>query len=376
MHCHHFAAGRCRSCTHLPTPYADQLAWKQQHARELLAAWPDAKWLSPVSSRERGFRNKAKMVVSGSWEAPVLGTLGMAGRGEDLRDCPLYPEALACAFEPLIRFIRLARIAPYELASRSGELKYLLLTLSVQSGELMIRFVLRSQEAVGRMRKHLATLQDELPQLRVLSVNLQPEHKAVLEGEREILLSGSRTLQMRLNGLPLHLRPQSFYQTNDEVAAALYAQARDWCDELQPGAIWDLFCGVGGFALHCAAPGRRVTGIEISTEAIQSACQSRDELALADVEFRALDAADFAAGQTEVPPLVILNPPRRGIGPGLCAFLEASAARWLIYSSCNAPSLARDLERMPSFRPLQVRLLDMFPHSHHYELITLLERDG
>ena len=75
-----------------------------------------------------------------------------------------------------------------------------------------------------------------------------------------------------------------------------------------------------------------------------------------------------------MPPLVILNPPRRGIGAALCEYLERSAARWLIYSSCNVQSLAQDLRRMPGFRLWRVRLLDMFPHSHHYEVITLLER--
>ena len=33
MHCHHFEAGRCRSCTLLATPYPDQLAGKQQEAQ-------------------------------------------------------------------------------------------------------------------------------------------------------------------------------------------------------------------------------------------------------------------------------------------------------------------------------------------------------
>lgn len=375
MHCHHFAAGRCRSCTHLDTPYTQQLQWKLRHCREQLAAWPDAVWLPTVSSLDAGFRNKAKMVVSGSVEAPVLGVLGPDGRGEDLQDCPLYPEALHDAFAPLVRFIGRAAIVPYDVAKRRGELKYLLVTLSETRGELMVRFVLRSREPLARIRKHLPSLQADLPQLRVISANLQPEHKAILEGEVEIPLSEAETLEMRLNGLPLHLRPQSFYQTNDRVAEALYRQARDWCNELQPSAIWDLFCGVGGFALHCAAPGRQVTGVEISEQAIRSASMSRDQLGMSNVDFRALDAAPFAASNgAQVPELVILNPPRRGIGAELCAFLEVSSARWLIYSSCNVQSLARDIARMPGFRLRRVRLLDMFPHSHHYEVITLLER--
>ena len=98
----------------------------------------------------------------------------------------------------------------------------------------MVRFVLRSQEPVARIRKHLPWLLDALPQLRVASVNLLPDHKAVLEGDREILLTATETLRMRVNGIDLHLRPQSFFQTNTEVAAALYRQAAAWVDELAP----------------------------------------------------------------------------------------------------------------------------------------------
>lgn len=374
MRCPYFESWRCRSCSELATPYAEQLAAKERRCHEALASHAGVEWLPPVASAEAGFRNKAKMVVSGSSEAPVLGILDAQGRGVDLSDCPLYPPALQASFAPLAQFIIRARIAPYDLAARRGELKYLLLTLAEHSGELMLRFVLRSQEPLARIRKFLPELQAGLPQLVVISANLQPEHKAVLEGEQEILLSVQDRLTMRLNGLPLHLRPQSFFQTNDAVAAQLYAQARDWVNELDPIALWDLFCGVGGFALHCANGQRDVTGIELSPEAIASAELSRDELGLANTRFRTLDATDFALGQAQVPELVIVNPPRRGIGDKLARFLDASPARHLIYSSCNADSLARDLAAMPAFRLRRARVLDMFPHSTHYEVLTLLSR--
>ena len=375
MDCAYFAAGRCRSCSEIVLPYDAQLAAKVTRCRAALAAHPTVEWLPPVASPEAGFRNKAKMVVAGSIEAPTLGILDPGGRGVDLSDCPLYPAALAASFAPLARFVTRARIEPYDLTARRGELKYLLVTLAEHSGELMLRFVLRSQEPLARIRKFLPELQAELPQLVVVSANLQPEHKAVLEGEHELPLTAQQQLTMRLNGIPLHLRPQSFFQTNDSVAAQLYARAREWVDAIDPPALWDLFCGVGGFALHCADGRREVTGIEVSAEAIASAELSRAELGLAHVRFRAVDATDFALGQATVPPLVIVNPPRRGIGEQLARFLDASPARHVIYSSCNADSLARDLAAMPSFRLQHAGVFDMFPHTTHYEVLALLERE-
>lgn len=353
--------------------YADQLAGKEQHCRALLAAHPSITWLPSVTSRESGYRNKAKMVVTGTAERPVLGILDAGGLGVDLQDCPLYPEPLRAAFPVLADLVRRADLTPYDVASRRGELKYLLVTASPDD-ELMVRFVLRSQEPVARLRKHLPSLLAALPSLRVASVNLQPVHQAVLEGDREIPLTEVAALPMRVNGLELLLRPQSFFQTNTEVAAALYRQAATWVDEAAPSSVWDLYCGVGGFALHCADGVRDVVGVEVSAEAVASAEASRERAGLQRVTFVADDATAFAARAATSPDLVVVNPPRRGIGPELAGWLERSDVRHVVYSSCNAASLARDLAAMPSLRPRAARVLDMFPQTSHYEVVTLLER--
>ena len=88
--------------------------------------------------------------------------------------------------------------------------------------------------------------------IAVLSVNLLREHVALIEGDEEIILTERQTLPMRVNGMSLHLRPQSFFQTNTQIAQAMYAQGREWVAQVQPRTLWDLYCGVGGFALHAA----------------------------------------------------------------------------------------------------------------------------
>ena len=179
---------------------------------------------------------------------------------------------------------------------------------------------------------------------------------------------------MELNGIDLFLRPQSFFQTNPTVAAAVYRQTRDWVDEIAPSVVWDLYCGVGGFALHCADPSRDVVGVEASVEAIASAQLSAARAGLAKVRFQAGDATAFALAEPQAADLVIVNPPRRGIGAELAAWLEASSVQRVVYSSCNAATLARDLDAMPSLAPVRGRLLDMFPQTAHYEVVVLLQR--
>jgi 23S rRNA (uracil747-C5)-methyltransferase len=130
---------------------------------------------------------------------------------------------------------------------------------------------------------------------------------------------------------------------------------------------------VGGFALHLAAPGREVLGVEVSVDAIDAASTTAVDLGAA-ASFVAADATAYALGADTVPDLVVVNPPRRGIGAELAEWLEDSGVGYVVYSSCNAESLARDLALMPSLRPVEARVLDMFPHTTHYEVVVLLSR--
>ena len=366
VECRHFDASRCRSCSLLEVPRAQQLSDKEAHARSLVTA---PVWLPMVAGPDAGFRNKAKMVVGGTAAHPTLGILDAAHGGVDLRDCGLHSVGLARALEVVAAFITRADLAPYSVTQRAGELKHVLLTES-PDGELMLRLVVRSRADEARIRKHLPWLLAELPALRVLSLNVQPAHAAVLEGEREIVLTEQSALPMRIAGLDLALRPQGFFQTNTVVAEALYEQARSWTATIGPTSIWDLYCGVGGFALACTAPGRSVIGVEVSTEAVAAARVDAPQ----GVGFVADDATRWAPAQSVVADLVIVNPPRRGVGAPLAGWLESSSVRHVIYSSCNAESLARDLETMPSLVPVEARVLDMFPHTTHYEMMVLLAR--
>ena len=372
MRCDYFQREQCRSCALLPLSYPEQIARKEGAVQRLLLL-PASAWLPPVTSPQERFRNIAKLAVGGTIAAPLLGIATATGV-QDLTLCPLHESAIESALPALKAFITTAKLAPYDVASRSGELKFLLITASAD-GELMVRFVLRSREAESRIRKHLTMLLTQLPNLAVVSLNLHPQHAALLEGEEEIVLTERSTLAMRVNGLQLHLRPQSFFQTNTAVAEALYEQATTWIVDSAPHRVWDLYCGVGGFALHAARAGVvEVTGIEVSAEAIASAKRTATDLALDGVRFISHDATAFALAQERPADLVLVNPPRRGIGHDLAGWLEQSNVTDVIYSSCNAVSLARDLAAMPSLTPVSAVLLDMFPNTEHYEVLVRLRR--
>lgn len=368
--CSYYDTYLCHSCSQIDLFYAEQLSEKGAHLHKALEAFSVGEWLKPTSSQLKGFRNKAKMVATNGNDGVVLGLSDEVS----LIGCPLYDISMQTVLEHTQNWLRGLGIRAYDVQKKKGELKYVLLTRSSHDGTMMLRFVLRSHGVIPRLEGDLETLRELAPELKVITVNIQPIHMAILEGEEEIFFTTQIHLEERLNDIPLFIRPKSFFQTNPDVAAKLYKTVAKWTDELEAKSVIDLFCGVGGFALHVANNERSVIGIEIESEAIMCAKESAELLGIKTLTFEALDAVSFSTETSRAPDVVIVNPPRRGLGHELCKWLERVSPNDIMYSSCNATSLAKDLEWLKSYECVKVQLFDMFPHTEHYETLVHLKK--
>ncbi len=315
------------------------------------------------------------MQALGFAHEPVLGIINHEGRPVSLCRCPLYSKDMQEVLSFVESWIKTAGISPYRIDKKKGELKFVLLNKSEATQELMLRFVLKSDKAIAQIREYLPLIVEKFPLITVVSVNIQPVHMAIIEGAEEIFLTQKQQLKEYFNQVPLYIRPRTFFQTNPHVASQLYLQAKRWTKEVKADTLWDLFCGVGGFGLHCADTETALTGIEIAQEAIGCARASAEELGIKDIRFQALDSASFAQKGNHSPQLIIVNPPRRGLEESLCQTLQEIAPHYLLYSSCNAKTLAEDLQRIKGYRIQKVQLFDMFAHTAHYEVLVLLKRD-
>lgn len=369
--CSYFDTHVCRSCSWIDYHYAEQIGLKSDQLHALLNRYKPMEWLKPVPSALKGFRNKAKMVAIPTLEGLVLGV----SEEVSLIDCPLYTTDMQNTLHALQEWLRELGIKAYDVKLRKGELKYVLLNQSRADGSMMIRFVLRSHGVIPRLQNALGDFLSAQGNVKVVTANIQPVHMAILEGDEEIFLSEPRRLEERFNDIPLYIRPKSFFQTNPEVAEKLYKRASEWVNESSPKTVWDLFCGVGGFALHCAAPDRQIVGIEIEPEAIECARDSAKAMGIENLRFESLDALTFSAVSGEQPDIIIVNPPRRGLGEQLCKWLTRVRAERIIYSSCNPITLAKDIEMLRPYTLGRVQLFDMFPHTAHYEVLVELIRE-
>lgn len=350
----------------METDYDVQIELKENVLKSAIGS--DIKILPTVKSTLTGFRNKAKIIVSGPLENPVLGLLDT-----ELLDCPVHDPTINRLLHDLIPFIRNAKLTPYSVSERKGELKAIII---FHSDETYVRFVLRSKESIDRIKKNLPSLLSSHPEIGPVSVNIQPVHQAILEGDEEIPLTPETTVEHHYSSFSMKLRPQGFVQTNQQVAAKLYQTAADWVKETKIQKFLELFSGQGAFSFHCAQYVSEATGIEINQDAVEMATENAKEMKLSHLKFISLDAGKAGAIlESKKPDLILVNPPRRGLAEAATLLLNA-APEWIIYSSCSVESLGPDLKKLAgSYSVERAQIFDMFPHTAHFETLVLLRKN-
>ena len=188
--------------------------------------------------------------------------------------------------------------------------------------------------------------------------------------------------------------PQTATGDRGEVAAAEVAAGTAGVST----RLVDLFCGAGLFGVSLAATGRfaSVLGLELGPDSVRSAgvnaqangvgalCRfEATDLAFSDKPPAALAAAlapqARSAQGSEL--VVVIDPPRAGLGGAMRAALRQSSARVLLYVSCDAQTLGRDLADMcgtegagPAFRLARATPVDLTPHAARVETVCLLWR--
>lgn len=375
--CGYFDEGKCQSCSLISTEYTEQLKLKENSLKKHLEKFSDWKLLPSQASKPTQFRNKAKLVVTGTLESPIIGLGGSEDldQGREILNCSLHHPFINRVLNFMPEYIGFTRLTPYQIKEKKGELKGLIIYYSEDSKESYLRFILRSKESLDRIKKHLPELVDKFPEITSISANIQPVPHAILEGDEEVFLSEKNFINHQIKNFSLRLGPQGFVQTNHKVAQALYETAANWTEELHIEKFSELFCGQGAFSFFMAPKVKSSIGFEINPEAVKEANRTARSLGYDHLKFVSADAADVGEELRKFgPDLVLVNPPRRGLA-GAVDIFKKETFKHIIYSSCSVESLAKDLlELAPSYKVIQAQIFDMFPHTHHFETLVLLER--
>ena len=136
----------------------------------------------------------------------------------------------------------------------------------------------------------------------------------------------------------------------------------------------DLYAGVGLFALPLARSFAQVIAVE-SSQTSQSDLAYNSPANVRTVRATVEQYLKNAPGKLS-PDLVVLDPPRSGLGESVVRGLAALRAPRITYVSCDPATLARDLGGLlkAGYRVEQAHLVDLFPQTFHLETVLHLAR--
>lgn len=364
-------AGKCGGCAWQQLDYAYQLELKKGLMNDALDTAGLGRPIDAVEPAPSTFYYRNRM----DYGVGPKGELGLKEPGRwnsylDLEECHLLsPESV----EVMARFrawMRANAVTPWDVRTHAGYARYLVIREGKNTGQRMVTVVtsegpLPAQDALVAALAPLAT---------TLYHGINPTVTDLSNAAQLELLAGAPHLEEKIDGRTFAIHPNSFFQTNTAMGQRLVETVREFIGDRKPDVLLDLYCGVGLFGICLAGNASRVVGVEIDAQAIDMARMNADANGLKNAEYFAAKAESLVWDK-EKPDLVIIDPPRAGLHPAVVKTLLERKPERIVYVSCNYESFAREWRELAAaYRVTRIRALDLFPHSPHAELVTLLER--
>lgn len=197
-----------------------------------------------------------------------------------------------------------------------------------------------------------------------------------VQSDKEYILYGKRDIFECINGLKFNISPYSFFQINTKTAQLLYNKAIELIDCDNKEIAFDLFSGTGTIGQILANEYKKVYSIEIVREAVDKAIENAKLNNLDNIVYLCGDVFEKLKEIQDIPNVVVIDPPRPGIGKKTIERLIEYNIDSYLYISCNPISLVEDIKVFQNmgYYVKKVRIVDMFPFTNHVETVALLSK--
>jgi 23S rRNA (uracil1939-C5)-methyltransferase len=370
--CPHF--GICGGCSYQHAACESQLAMKESILRETLtrSGVTPTETIDLLAADPWAYRNRIRLAFD------AHGKPGYRSRRSHtivpIRECPIAAPALISAAQSIAEACRNAR-PPLRLSELSlfcnHDESALLATFFVQSTN-------QGSDPKG-LESVLRNIAEQVPALKGIEVVTEEnEHQPA----RTLAQWGESSISYRAGGLDYRVDHGAFFQVNRWLIDTLI----DCVVAKQSGSVaWDLFAGVGLFARQLAKNFAKVIAVESAPNALAALEANLAGTTASAVRATTLDflrsaaqssksAANAHRLEVDKPDLVIVDPPRTGLGPEVTALLAHIAPEKILYVSCDPATLARDLRALidAGYSIHSIALADLFPQTYHLESIVEL----
>jgi 23S rRNA (uracil1939-C5)-methyltransferase len=352
--------GSCGGCHYQHLNIQHQLGWKIEILRDTLRRIGKIRWDGEIAVHQGNpwnYRNQAQLKVG-------LDSAGRVALGFfEAESHRLAPVEQCLILSPLLNSI-LRRLQQPEWLDRLR-------------GCRQIDLCADDRDEHARATLHGDFAKEQAEELAQYLLNhVEGLAGVALTTERGLETFGQVTLAYQVGEFRYQVSPGSFFQSSRDVLPEFVTRVTD----AAPGELaLDLYAGVGLLTLPLGRRFERVIGVESHPAAARD-LQANARLAGLDrIQTVAAPAFDFLRRFAQMEPdLVILDPPRTGLGKPTLARLAALRPRRLHYAACHPPTWARDLAALAAhgYRLETVEMFDFFPQTYHIECLACLVRQG
>ena len=365
--CSHF--GECGGCQYQHAEYPTQMKIKSSILQETLEragliALPNIEsHLGP----QWGYRNRMRLRIEELDDIPRVG-YNRRGTNEFLaiHECPIAAPILWRAAQSLLQ---VAAQTPSAARWLSNAVEAEFFTTGDEKKLQMTIYVRKDQPGLAAFCEHLKQVIPELAGAGTSLIKLTGPQRQV-QKPRPLESWGATGLSYRAADEDYWISRGGFFQVNRFLIDEL---VRIVTEDRNGQLAWDLYAGVGLFSRALAKKFRQVVAVETAGIDLINSFKGPGKRA---VEATTVDFLRHAVIQRERPQLIVMDPPRAGVGADVCSFLARIAAPEIVYVSCDPVTLARDLKMLvdAGYKLQEVHLIDLFPQTFHLETVVVLRK--
>lgn len=355
---------RCGGCHYQHANYETQLKLKGEILRETLERTARVSFQDEIrlhASPPFEYRNRTRLHVETMPEFRIgyfrYGSHELLAINKCPISSPLINQAIASLWE-----------LGTEVPTGLNEIEFF---TNDRDDQLLLELYISPEADRKRLNKLCHKFAERLPQLAGASSFIQSRGERYLAPQEPALLHGLSAMKYQTRLVAYTVSAGSFFQTNRFLTDTLV--------EIVTGGrkgtlAVDLYAGVG---LFCVA----LTNHFEQVIAVESAPASERDLetnAVPNMKISRQTTERFLekSQRTIEPELVVVDPPRSGLGERVTSLLGKISARELVYVSCDPATLARDLKALigHGWQLEQLNLIDLFAQTFHIESVSVLTR--
>lgn len=375
----------CGGCMYQTMPYEEQVKMKEGQIRRIMDPVVKGEYVFEGvkhSPKEFHYRNKMEFSFGDEYKDGPL-SLGLHKKGStydvlNTDDCKLVHKDMTDILTCVRDYFLEKGVPYYKKMQHTGYLRHLLLRRGVTTGEILIHLVTTSQEEhdLEPLKDLLLALPLEGKIVGIMHI-INDSLSDVVKSDETRILYGQDWFYETLLGLRFRISTFSFFQPNSLAAEVLYSIVRTYVEDARGMEVFDLYSGTGTIAQLLAPVAKEVIGVEIVEEAVEAARQNAALNGLSNCRFIAGDVLKVLDDLEVKPDMIVLDPPREGIHPKALPKILSYGVKRIVYVSCKATSLARDMETFlhAGYRLEKACCVDQFCQTVWTEAVAVFVRE-